>query len=284
LVTASYTPYFKEFGITYPQYLVLMLLWEQDNRIISEITERLNLETNTVTPLLQRMEKQGLIVRQKSQADSRQRIISLTGEGKRLEEKMKNVPNCLAQKIVDLYYSNPSRKKGKPVSVSISVSTFVPKPFTPFEFEQQISLEEINRKQQYLLSCVSSKKISVSWHQSYTSMLEGVFARGDRKLCDVLLLAHKRGLKFDGWDECFDFNQWLKVFEDCNITTEFYANRLRPFEEILPWDHLDYAVNKDFLVKQNQLAHKEITTKNCREGCSSCGASCYGEGVCFEKR
>ena len=97
LVTASYTPYFKE----YPQYLVLMLLWEQDNRIISEITERLNLETNTVTPLLQRMEKQGLIVRQKSQADSRQRIISLTGEGKRLEEKMKNVPNCLAQKIVD---------------------------------------------------------------------------------------------------------------------------------------------------------------------------------------
>ena len=199
------------------------------------------------------------------------------------DEDIKGIAD-LAQKIVDLYYSNPSRKKGKPVSVSISVSTFVPKPFTPFEFEPQISLEEINRKQQYLLSCVSSKKISVSWHQSYTSMLEGVFARGDRKLCDVLLLAHKRGLKFDGWDECFDFNQWLKVFEDCNISTEFYANRIRPFEEILPWDHLDYAVNKDFLVKQNQLAHKEITTKNCREGCSSCGASCYGEGVCFEKR
>ena len=100
LVTSSYTPYFKEFGITYPQYLVMMLLWEKDNRIISEITERLNLETNTVTPLLQRMEKQGLIVRQKSQADSRQRIISMTGEGKRLEDKMKDVPNCLAQKIM----------------------------------------------------------------------------------------------------------------------------------------------------------------------------------------
>ena len=115
LVTASYTPYFKEFGITYPQYLVLMLLWEQDNRIISEITERLNLETNTVTPLLQRMEKQGLIVRQKSQADSRQRIISLTGEGKRLEEKMKNVPNCLAQKIVDNGISVDELQKLMPI-------------------------------------------------------------------------------------------------------------------------------------------------------------------------
>lgn len=101
LVTACYTPYFRQYGITYPQYLVLMLLWEQDNRIISEITERLHLETNTVTPLLQRMEKQGLIVRQKSQADSRQRIISLTGDGKRLEEQIKEVPNCLVRELVE---------------------------------------------------------------------------------------------------------------------------------------------------------------------------------------
>lgn len=100
LVTAGYAPYFKPFGITYAQYLVLMLLWEQDNRIVSDITERLHLETNTITPLLQRMEKQGLIVRQKSQADSRQRIISLTGEGKRLEEQIKEVPNCMAREIV----------------------------------------------------------------------------------------------------------------------------------------------------------------------------------------
>lgn len=199
------------------------------------------------------------------------------------DEDIKGIAD-LAQKIVDLYYSNPSRKKGKPVSVSISVSTFVPKPFTPFEFEPQISLEEINRKQQYLLSCVSSKKISVSWHQSYTSMLEGVFARGDRRLCEVLHIAHKRGLKFDGWDECFDFNKWLQVFEDCNVTPEFYANRTRRFEEFLPWDHLDYAVNKDFLISQNQLAHEEKTTQNCRQACSACGAACYGEGVCFEKR
>ena len=100
LITASYTPFFKEMGITYPQYLVLMMLWEKDNRIISEITEKLLLETNTVTPLLQRMEKEGLVVRQKSTSDSRQRIISLTPKGKALEEKIKDVPNCLAKEII----------------------------------------------------------------------------------------------------------------------------------------------------------------------------------------
>lgn len=100
LVTSSYAPFFKKYGITYPQYLVLMLLWEKDNLVVSEITDRLRLETNTVTPLLQRMEKQGLIVRQKSMADCRQRIVSLTGEGHRLEEEIKEVPNCLANSVV----------------------------------------------------------------------------------------------------------------------------------------------------------------------------------------
>lgn len=101
LVTASYTPFFRQFGITYPQYLVLMLLWESDNRVVSDITDKLHLETNTVTPLLQRMEKQNLIVRQKSAADSRQRIVSLTNEGKKLEEQIKDVPNCLTRSVVD---------------------------------------------------------------------------------------------------------------------------------------------------------------------------------------
>lgn len=100
LITATYTPFFKELGITYPQYLVMMLLWEKDNRVIGDITDRLHLETNTVTPLLQRMEKQGLIVRQKSKADSRQRIVSLTHKGKDLENQIKDVPNCIARDIL----------------------------------------------------------------------------------------------------------------------------------------------------------------------------------------
>lgn len=190
----------------------------------------------------------------------------------------------LAQKIVDEYYSNLSRKKGKPVSVSISIATFVPKPFTPFEFEPQITLEEIPRRQKYLLSCVSSRKISVSWHQSYTSMLEGVFARGDRKLCRVMKKAHEYGLKFDGWDECFDYQKWMDIFAECGIDPSFYANRERSYDEVLPWDHLDYCVTKNFLITQNKLAHQAVTTKNCREACAGCGAACFGEGVCFENR
>lgn len=190
----------------------------------------------------------------------------------------------LSQQIVDEYYNNSSRKKGKPVSVSISVATFVPKPFTPFQFEPQALVEEMHAKQQLLLSKVKSRKISVSYHQSYTSLLEGVFARGDRRLCDVLLKAHQKGISFDGWDECFKFDDWMKSFEECNIKPEFYASRKREYDEILPWDHLDYGVTKDFLVCQNKLAHDAVTTKNCREACAGCGAACFGEGVCYEKR
>lgn len=198
-------------------------------------------------------------------------------------EDLEGIAN-LAQKVVDEYYSNPSRKKGKPVSVSISVATFVPKPFTPFQFEPQALLEEIPEKQKHLLESVRTKKITVSYHQSYTSLLEGVFARGDRKLCDVLLKAHQHGLKLDGWDECFDYETWMKCFEECGIDTAFYASRRREYDEILPWDHLDYGVTKDFLVKENKTAHAEQTTPNCRQKCAGCGATCFGEGVCYEKR
>ena len=190
----------------------------------------------------------------------------------------------LAQTVVDLYYENQARKKGKPVSVSISVSTFVPKPFTPFEFEPQARLDEIIAKQEHLLKSVRSKKIIVSYHQNYTSFLEGVFARGDRKLCYVLEKAVSKGVKFDGWDECFKFDKWMEAFDECGVDPEFYSSRERSYEEIMPWDHLDYGVNKSFLVKENKLAHEETTTKNCRQQCAACGATCFGEGVCYEKR
>lgn len=198
-------------------------------------------------------------------------------------EDLEGIAN-LAQKVVDEYYSNPSRKKGKPVNVSISVATFVPKPFTPFQFEPQARLEEIPEKQQHLLSSIRTKKITVSYHQSYTSLLEGVFARGDRKLCDVLLKAHKMGLRFDGWDECFDYEKWMEAFRQCGLDTAFYASRKREYDEVMPWDHLDYGVTKKFLINENKLAHMAVTTNNCRQECAGCGAACYGEGVCYEKR
>ena len=198
------------------------------------------------------------------------------------DEDLKGIAD-LAQKIVDLYYSNPDKKKGKPVNVSVSCATFVPKPFTPFQFEPQISLEEIERRQKFLLSCIRSKKITLSWHDPYTSMLEGVFARGDRRLCDVLEKAYKMGLYFDGWDEYFNAEKWLLAFEECGISFEYYVNRERDYNEILPWEHLDYGVTKKFLINENKKAKAAETTKNCRQECAACGAACYGEGVCFER-
>lgn len=190
----------------------------------------------------------------------------------------------LGQRIVDEFYSMPNKPKGKSVNVSISVSTFVPKPFTPFEFEPQITLDEIRRRQQILRNSITTNKISLSWHESKVSFLEGVFARGDRRLASVIEIAHKKGCRFDGWDECFDFDKWLEAFNEAGIEPEFHANRRRSFDEILPWDHLDYAISKEFLISENKAAKKENTTPNCRQKCSNCGAACYRGGVCIEKR
>ncbi len=190
----------------------------------------------------------------------------------------------LGQKIVNTYYEMPNKPKGKSVNVSISVSTFVPKPFTPFQFEPQISLEEIRRRQELLKNSITTKKISLSYHDSATSFLEGAFARGDRRMGAVIEKAYELGCRFDGWTECFKPEMWYKAFEECGLNPEFYANRQREYGEINPWEHIDVGVTKAFLIKENQLAHQNKTTPNCREKCSACGAMCYGEGVCFENR
>ena len=190
----------------------------------------------------------------------------------------------LAGRIVDLYYSLPDRKKGMAVSVTISVANFVPKPFTPFEFEPQISREEMIRRQALLKESIKSRKITFNYHENRTSFLEGVFARGDRRLADVVERAYKSGCRFDGWDEFFNLEKWLAAFEGCGIDPAFYTARTREFDELMPWDHLDYAISKDFLIRENKKAHGGKTTPNCREKCALCGANTFGEGVCFEKR
>ena len=190
----------------------------------------------------------------------------------------------LAQKIVDLYYDLPEKPKGKAVAVTISVANFVPKPFTPFEFEPQISRDEMIRRQALLKENIRSKKITFNYHENRTSFLEGVFARGDRRLGAVIEAAYKKGCRFDGWDECFDLDRWLEAFSECGIAPEFYTERTRDTDEIFPWDHLDYAVNKRFLISENKKAHDGKTTDNCRQKCAGCGANLWGEGVCFENR
>ena len=191
---------------------------------------------------------------------------------------------ALGQKIVDAYYASPNHPKGKSVNVSISVATFVPKAFTPFQFEPQDTIETIVEKQRYLRSQIKTRKISLDWHDSSTSFLEGVFARGDRRLCKVMELALQKGCKFDGWSECFSLDAWMEAFREAGVDPAFYANRRRAYDEIMPWDHLDYGLTKEFFIRQNKLAHKAIPTPNCRQACAQCGATCFGEGLCVEKR
>ena len=186
----------------------------------------------------------------------------------------------LAQKVVDTFYRNPNKEKGKGVQVNISVASFVPKPFTPFQWEPQDTGEVLIEKQKHLLSSVKSRKISVSYHESKTSVLEGVFARGDRRLGEVIYKAWQKGCKFDAWDEFFDYSKWEEAFTECNLTPTFYTSRKREYNEILPWEIMDYGIRKDFLIEENKKAHESVTTPQCRIKCAACGANKLNGGNC----
>ncbi len=188
----------------------------------------------------------------------------------------------LAQRIVDLFYSIEDRPKGRGgVQVSVSCATFVPKPFTPFQFEPQDTREMIEHKQKLLLDSVKTKKIKVSYHDPNVSQLEVILAKGDRRLCKAIYTAWKKGCKFDSWEEHYHFEKWLEAFADCGIDPSFYANRRFEYDEILPWDHLDYFVSKQFLIRENQTAHQSKTTPNCRQRCSGCGVNKKVGRECF---
>ncbi len=190
----------------------------------------------------------------------------------------------LAQKVVDEFYRNPNKPKGKGVTVSISVAPFVPKPFTPFQWEAQNTKEELLRKQQLIISSLTSRKISLTRHNTDMSFLEGVFARGDRRLSAVIETAWRKGCKLDGWDECFRLDDWMQSFEDCGIDPAFYAGRERSLDEVLPWDHLDYGVTKSHLIREHDKAYNNETTPHCRQKCSGCGANKLNGGECDAMR
>ncbi len=178
---------------------------------------------------------------------------------------------ALAKAVIDEFYQNPNRKKGKSPSVSISLSTFIPKPFTPFEFEPQASEAEIKRKQKLITEVCIDKKINISWSKYDVSLLEAVLARGDRRVGKAIYLAWKKGCVLDGWDEYFDFDKWKQAFAECGLSMEFYANRQRSYEETAPWSHINMLVSREFFVEENKRAHAGVTTPNCREKCSNCG-------------
>jgi radical SAM family uncharacterized protein len=186
----------------------------------------------------------------------------------------------LSQDVVNAYYNSSSKQKGKGVNVTVSVSSFIPKPFTPFQWEPQDSTTVLESKQRLLRDSIRTKKISLSYHDKNTSVLEAAFARGDRKLSAVIETAYKMGCTFDGWNEFFRFDLWKKAFEENNISMSFYANRRRSFDEILPWEHIDIGVSKKFLKKEALKAYEENTTPHCREKCSGCGANGLLGGKC----
>lgn len=190
----------------------------------------------------------------------------------------------LAQAVVDEFYHNENKPKGKGVNVSVSVASLVPKPFTPFQWEPQDRPDTLIEKQNFLISCVKTRKVSVSRHVPWTSFLEGVFARGDRRLCDVIETAWRKGCKFDSWEEHLDREKWMDSFAENGIDPFFYTARKRSFDEVLPWDHMDYGVTKKFLIKENEKAHRGETTASCREKCAGCGAARLNGGVCNEIR
>ena len=188
----------------------------------------------------------------------------------------------LCDKIIDLWYTIPNRPKGRGVQISVSLSTFIPKPFTPFEFEPQPTEDEIDKKQKYLLDIINSKKVNISWSKYPVTILEAVLARGDRKLCEVIYKAWKKGCKLDGWSEYYRYDLWKEAFKECGIDMAFYANRKREYDEIMPWSHMDILVSRDFFIRENKKAHEEVATPNCREKCAGCGVNkCIG-GKCFE--
>jgi radical SAM family uncharacterized protein len=186
----------------------------------------------------------------------------------------------LAHKVVHAYKRVPMEKKGKGLNVTVSTATFVPKAFTPFQWEAQDSIENVSQKQMLLKEKIRSKQITYNYHENKLSFLEAVFARGDRRLCKALIKAWELGCKFDGWGEYFKYDIWMKAFEECGIDPYFYATRKREYDEILPWDHIDIGVSKKFLISESKKAYEEKITPNCRVNCGGCGAAVFESGIC----
>ncbi|MCI6254455.1 TIGR03960 family B12-binding radical SAM protein [Eubacterium coprostanoligenes] len=194
-------------------------------------------------------------------------------------EDIEGIAN-LGMDVIHAFYNNPNRQKGTGLQVNISCSSFIPKPFTPFQWEPEDTMESLKAKQKHLLESIPSKKIKVSYHETPTSLLEGVLARGDRRLSAVLYSAYKKGCKFDSWDEHFKFDAWMEAFEENNLDPYFYTQRRRDFSEVLPWDHLDYGISRKFLERENIKAHENETTPHCRIQCAGCGANKLNGGHC----
>jgi len=194
----------------------------------------------------------------------------------------------LADKIASGFYSIPKEERpgSKRVEIVSSTSFFVPKPFTPFQWCRQCTKEEFEEKQKLLSrkmhQVLNHRSMRYNWHEFELTRLEGIFARGDRRLGKVILAAYKNGCIYDSWSEFFNLAGWEDAFASCGIDPSFYINRERALDEKFPWDHIDAGVSRSFLEKEYLKAHNSEITQNCRSGCSGCGCRAYNTGVCYE--
>lgn len=189
----------------------------------------------------------------------------------------------LAEKMDDVYFGIPKDVRNKGLKITVSTSILVPKPFTPFQWAPMARPEIVDERIKAVRGAIKSRSIVYNYHEQETSFMEAVFARGDRRTCDVLIKAFEKGAKFDGWSEYFNMEIWKEAMEECNLDADFYVYRERGYDEVLPWDFIDIGVNRKYLERENEKAKRAELTRNCLEGCTGCGINVnFKEGKCFE--
>ena len=201
------------------------------------------------------------------------------------EEDIKGIA-YLAEKIAERYYEIPKDKRNGKCQITVSTSFFVPKPFTPFQWAPMNTREDFLGKaytvNHTIKDQLNKKSIKYNWHEADVTLLEGLLARGDRRVGKTILKAYENGALYDAWSETFRYDAWLSAMEDTGITYDFYNFRERSTDEILPWDFIHIGVTKKFLTREWEKAKEGVVTPNCRQGCSGCGGKSYGGGVCYE--
>ncbi|MDO4522614.1 MAG: TIGR03960 family B12-binding radical SAM protein [Eubacteriales bacterium] len=201
------------------------------------------------------------------------------------EEDQKAIAH-LAERIAKRYYEIPKDQRNGKCQINVSTSFFVPKPFTPFQWAPMCTKDEFLGRAKIvnheIKEQLNRKSISYRWHEADVTVLEGLLARGDRRVAEVILDAYAHGALYDAWSESFRNELWEEAMERCELDLDFYTTRERTEEEIFPWDFIQIGVTKKFLWREWEQAHKEKVTPNCRQNCSGCGAKCYGGGVCYE--
>ena len=185
----------------------------------------------------------------------------------------------VAESVIDTYYQTPDRPRKAPL-VTISAACFIPKPFTAFQWEPQIPIEEYERRVKLLREAMNTKSVTYNWHPSPTSFMEAVISCGDRRLSKVIESAWRKGETLSAWEDYFDLNRWMEAFEECGLDPHFYANRRRSEDEILPWSMISCGVAPGYLKREHALSYEGVTTPDCRTHCNACGANCLVGGKC----